>query len=119
MVLIHRYKCSKLIHKGPNVERFLVGRQFLLLFNGFVGPRMRLNLGYVLIGLISIFLVYNGIIMLLRITRLCVLLLRKWRVHRRQRSLRAEANQVKKKIQCELDEISKEKVEAERAQIRL
>ena len=87
---------------------------FLLLFNGFVGPRMRLNLGYVLIGLISIFLVYNGVIMLMKITRLCQLLLRKWRVHRRQGSLRAEANQIKKKIQLTLDEISKAKVEAER-----
>jgi len=30
------YRCCKLVHKGPNVERFLVGRQFLLLFNGFL-----------------------------------------------------------------------------------
>jgi hypothetical protein len=34
------YKCSKLVHKGPNVERFLVGRQFLLLFNGFMVSRI-------------------------------------------------------------------------------
>merc|ERR1719487_2736030 len=30
------YKALKLCFEGPNVERFLVGRQFLLLFNGFL-----------------------------------------------------------------------------------
>jgi hypothetical protein len=30
------YAICKWAHKGPNVERFLVGRQFLLLFNGFL-----------------------------------------------------------------------------------
>jgi hypothetical protein len=30
------YAALKVCHKGPNVERFLVGRQFLLLFNGFL-----------------------------------------------------------------------------------
>lgn len=30
------YSALKLCHTGPNVERFLVGRQFLLLFNGFL-----------------------------------------------------------------------------------
>ena len=30
------YKSCKLVLAGPNVERFLVGRQFLLLFNGFL-----------------------------------------------------------------------------------
>jgi len=34
------YHCCKLVHKGPNVERFLVGRQFLLLFNGFLVSRV-------------------------------------------------------------------------------
>lgn len=34
------YKCSQLVHKGPNVERFLVGRQFLLLFNGFLATKV-------------------------------------------------------------------------------
>merc|ERR1719166_922003 len=34
------YKCCKLVHTGPNVERFLVGRQFLLLFNGFLVSRI-------------------------------------------------------------------------------
>merc|ERR1719159_2114764 len=34
------YKCLKLAFKGPNVERFLVGRQFLLLFNGFLASRV-------------------------------------------------------------------------------
>merc|ERR550519_1520171 len=34
------YKCCKLVHDGPNVERFLVGRQFLLLFNGFLVSRI-------------------------------------------------------------------------------
>jgi len=30
------YAALKVCHDGPNVERFLVGRQFLLLFNGFL-----------------------------------------------------------------------------------
>jgi len=34
------YKCCKKVHAGPNVERFLVGRQFLLLFNGFLVSRI-------------------------------------------------------------------------------
>jgi len=34
------YKASQLVHKGPNVERFLVGRQFLLLFNGFLTTKV-------------------------------------------------------------------------------
>ena len=55
---------------------------FLLLFNGFVDAQMRHGLGYILIGIISIFLVYNGIIMLRKVSKLCQLLLRKWRVHR-------------------------------------
>jgi hypothetical protein len=34
------YRCCKVVHKGANVERFLVGRQFLLLFNGFLASRV-------------------------------------------------------------------------------
>jgi len=34
------YACCKLVHSGANVERFLVGRQFLLLFNGFLVSRI-------------------------------------------------------------------------------
>merc|ERR1712048_487989 len=34
------YKCLKLAYQGPNVERFLVGRQFLLLWNGFLCGRV-------------------------------------------------------------------------------
>jgi len=34
------YRVCKLVHSGPNVERFLVGRQFLLLFNGFLVSRI-------------------------------------------------------------------------------
>lgn len=34
------YAVCQLAHKGPNVERFLVGRQFLLLFNGFLASRI-------------------------------------------------------------------------------
>ena len=71
------------------------------MFNGFVDAMTRHNLGYVLIGIISIFLVYNGIIMLRKVTKLCLLLLRKWRVHRRQRSIRAEADLIARKIQAD------------------
>jgi len=34
------YQACKLVHTGANVERFLVGRQFLLLFNGFLVSRI-------------------------------------------------------------------------------
>merc|ERR1719161_1471847 len=34
------WKACKLVHKGPNVERFLVGRQFLLIFNGFLASKI-------------------------------------------------------------------------------
>jgi len=34
------YDVCKLAHKGANVERFLVGRQFLLIFNGFLLSRV-------------------------------------------------------------------------------
>ena len=34
------YAICQLAHKGPNVERFLVGRQFLLLFFGFLVSRI-------------------------------------------------------------------------------
>jgi len=34
------YRSSKLVHSGPNVERFLVGRQFLLIFNGFLASKI-------------------------------------------------------------------------------
>nr|AOW69271.1 silicon transporter beta [Savillea parva] len=34
------YKCCALAHKGPNVERFIVGRQFLLLFIVFMISRI-------------------------------------------------------------------------------
>lgn len=51
----------------------------LLLFSGIVDARTRNNLGFLLIGLISIFLVYNGVLMLRKVTRLSMLLLTKWR----------------------------------------
>jgi len=41
------YEACKLVHTGPNVERFLVGRQFLLLFNGFLVSRIGGGLGSV------------------------------------------------------------------------
>jgi len=34
------WKSCQLVHKGPNVERFLVGRQFLLIFNGFLASKI-------------------------------------------------------------------------------
>lgn len=34
------WRSSRLVHQGPNVERFLVGRQFLLIFNGFLASKI-------------------------------------------------------------------------------
>jgi len=42
----------------------------LLLFNSFVAIQTRTLLGYGLIGLVSVFLVYNGVIMLRKVTRI-------------------------------------------------
>ena len=64
---------------------------FLLCFNSYLDAQMRYNLGYMLIGIVSIFLVYNGVIMLRKVSKLCQMLLKKWRVHRQQRKLWAEA----------------------------
>ena len=83
---------------------------FLLIFNGFVKVESRVTLGYILIGLVSIFLVYNGIIMLRKITRLCKLLLLKWRIRRQQNKLRAEARAIAKKIKAHLDQERQEKM---------
>ena len=71
---------------------------FLLLFNGFVDARTRYNLGYLLIAVVTIFLFYNGILMMRKVTKLIKLLLRKWRVHRQQRSLMREANLIAKQL---------------------
>ena len=71
---------------------------FLLLFNGFVDTRTRYGLGYCLIGVISIFLVYNGIIMLRKVTRLWWLLIKKWKTIKRQRALKYEAYEIKRRV---------------------
>ena len=75
----------------------------LLLFSGFVDARSRNNLGFLLIGLISIFLVYNGVLMLRKVTRLSKLLLTKWRKIRLQKNLKAEASEMSKRLQLALD----------------
>ena len=77
---------------------------FLLMFNGYVVTGTRLTMGYVLIGVTSVYLVYNGIIMMRKITRLSWLLLRKWRSLRRQRSLSNEAKAIANKIEIDLSE---------------
>lgn len=55
----------------------------LLLFNNFVPTFTREVLGYCMIGIISVFLVYNAVIMMRKVTRLLWLLLIKWRALRR------------------------------------
>ena len=65
---------------------------------------MRYTLGYFLIAIVSIFLVYNGILMMRKVTKLIKLLLRKWRVHRQQRSLMREANLIAKKLKVTINE---------------
>lgn len=79
----------------------------LLLFNNFVPLYTREAIGYFMIGIISVFLVYNGVIMLRKVTRLVWLLLIKWRQLRRWTKLRLEARSVSRKIKLELDEITK------------
>lgn len=73
---------------------------FLVLFNGYLDAQTRHELGYTLVAIISIYIVYNGIIMLRKITKLCQLLVRKWRTLRRQRSLRAEAQMITQRIKA-------------------
>lgn len=71
---------------------------YLLLFNGFIPAETRLTLGYSLIALITVFLVYNGVIMTRKIYRLMKLLMIKYIIHKRQRALKLEALKVNKKI---------------------
>ena len=77
---------------------------FLLLFNNYLDAYTRHNLAYVLVGFVTIFLVYNGIMMLRKVTKLILLIFRKWRMHRQQRSLWAEARLIAKKIRGHLGE---------------
>ena len=71
---------------------------FLLFFNSSVSIETRLNLGYGLIALVSVFLVYNGVIMMRKVTRIAKMLIRKWRWLRKMTSLRAEAVRISFKI---------------------
>ena len=75
------------------------------MFNGFIPAGTRLTLGYVLIGIITVFLVYNGVIMTRKIYRLIKLLLIKYLILRRQRALKVEAQKVTKKIRSTLLEM--------------
>lgn len=79
----------------------------LLLFNSFVPIETRIILGEVLIGIICTFLVYNGIIMMRKVTRLAQLLHIKVLKVRRMQRLGAEARAISKKIKITLDEMTK------------
>lgn len=76
----------------------------LLISNGYIPAEMRFSLGYLIIGVISVFLVYNGIFMLRKVTRLLRLLFRKWRYHKKRLSLYAEARRLANIILAELEE---------------
>ena len=80
---------------------------FLLVFNNYVSAATRNYLGYTLICIISIFLVYNGVIMMRRVCRLGLLLLEKWRIRRRHERLRSEARAVSIKIKKTLGDLIK------------
>ena len=77
---------------------------FLMIFNGYIPTETRFTIGYVLIGVTSVYLVYNGIILMRKVTRLFKLLLRKWRTLRQKRSLSKEAKAIANKIEMDLSE---------------
>ena len=83
-VMEHQWKDSLI--NSQNITNEIITYMvciFLLLFNNFVSTEMRHTLGYILIGLISIFLVYNGVIMLRKVTKLIQLLIKRWVLHHR------------------------------------
>jgi len=80
---------------------------FLLLFNGFVSTWTRHMLGFALIGLISIFIVYNGVIMMRRVTRLIKLIIKKWTIYFRYLSLLKEAHKISSKVKESLEDMNK------------
>ena len=67
---------------------------FLLLFNSFVTASMRFTLGFILVGLVSILIVYNGVIMMRKVYRLMCLLFTKWRELKRYLRVRREAKSI-------------------------
>ena len=64
-------------------------------------------LGFALIGLISIFIVYNGVIMMRRVTRLIKLIIKKWTIYFRYLSLLKEAHKISSKVKESLEDMNK------------
>ena len=82
----------------------------LLLFNAHVPTNTRITLGYGLIAIITIFLVYNGLIIVRKVTRLGQLMILKWRKLRQVLRLRVESRTIMKKIKLTLDGLTKPEV---------
>ena len=83
---------------------------FLLLFNSFISADMRFTLGYILIVMITIFIVYNGLMMLRKVYKLAKLVFVKWRQLKRYLSLRREASKIMRKVKKTLEEIREEQL---------
>ena len=76
----------------------------LLLFSNFVSAYMRYILGFVLITIVFIFVIYNTIIMLLFSCRIMILIIRRQYHRMQQKRLNKEVAQITNHIQVDLDE---------------
>ena len=66
----------------------------MLLFSNYLSPFMRYCMGFVLITIVFIFVVYNTIIMLLFSCKLMILIIRRAYYRRRHRHLRGEVKSI-------------------------
>ena len=76
----------------------------MLCFTNWLTPSMRVSLGYVLIVIVSIFALYNVIILIHSSCKLFILLVQKVYYRRKSRNLKREVNKITSHIQVNLDD---------------
>ena len=75
----------------------------LLLFTNYVSPRVRYILGFVLIFIVFIFVVYNIIIMLLMSCKLFIFIIRRTYARRQRKALRGEVKKVTRGLKSNVE----------------
>lgn len=80
----------------------------MLLFSNYLSPQMRYIMGFILIFVVFIFVIYNTIIMLLFSCKILILIIRKQYFKMKNQSLKSEIKTVISHIQVNLDEKSAE-----------
>lgn len=76
----------------------------LLLFSNYVEPEMRYILGFFLITVVFIFVIYNIIIMLLFSCRLLILIVKKQYYKLQRRKLGSQVKELVQELQVKIDE---------------